>query len=73
MGSLDPFASLQGEAAKLFASANNGLRMKKPQTAVAALQNVVDQAPDYTPARWTLVRALVMLARLTTRRRLSSR
>jgi hypothetical protein len=63
VGSPDPFATLPSEASKLFATANNALKMKKAQPAVAALQNVVDQAPEYTPGRWTLIRALVMLGR----------
>jgi hypothetical protein len=63
VGSPDPFATLPSESAKLFASATNALKMKKPQAAVAALQNVVDQAPEYTLGRWTLIRALIMLDR----------
>jgi hypothetical protein len=63
VGSPDPFATLPSEASKLFATANNALKMKKPQPAVAALQNVVDQAPEYTPGRWTLIRALAQLGR----------
>src|SRR5207237_5000521 len=63
VGSPDPFVTLPSEASELFATANNALKMKKPQPAVAALQNVVDQAPEYTPGRWTLIRALAQLGR----------
>jgi hypothetical protein len=63
VGSTDPFSRLPTEASKLLATANNALKLKRPQAAVAALQNVVDQAPEYTPGRWTLVRALAQLGR----------
>jgi hypothetical protein len=63
VGSPDPFASLPSEASKLYASAANELKMKKPGAAVAALQNVVDQAPEFSPARFMLVKALALSGR----------
>lgn len=63
IGMADPFAPPKGDAAKLLETAWGGMRKKNPQVAVAAFQNVVDDTPDYTPARWGLLRALVQLAR----------
>ena len=40
-----------------------GLKQKKAPVAVAALQNVVGDTPDWTPARWGLLRGLVMAER----------
>jgi Tetratricopeptide repeat len=63
IGMVDPFAAPKGDAAKLLETAYAGLRNKKAPVAIAALQNVITDAPDYTAARWALVRALVMEGR----------
>lgn len=63
IGMTDPFAPPRGDAAKLLETGWSALRNKKPQVAVAAMQNVVGDAPDYTAARFGLLRALVQLGR----------
>ena len=63
IGMVDPFAAPKGDAAKLLETAHAGMRNGKPQVAVAALQNVAEDTPDYTAARFTLLRALCMLGR----------
>ncbi len=60
MGMADPFAPPKNDAAKLWDTGSTALRQKKAPVAIAALQNVVTDTPDWTPARWSLVRALVM-------------
>lgn len=63
IGMVDPFAAPRGDAGKLLETAYAALKNKKPQVAVAALQNVVNDTPDYTAARWALIRALAILGR----------
>ena len=63
IGMTDPFASPRNDAAKLLETGFAALRNKKPQVAVAALQNVVNDTPDYTAGRWGLIRALAALGR----------
>ncbi|HEX6838727.1 MAG TPA: hypothetical protein VF334_19250, partial [Polyangia bacterium] len=60
VGMVDPFAPPKNDAAKLWETGSTALRQKKAPVAIAALQNVVTDAPDWTPARWSLVRALVL-------------
>ena len=60
VGMADPFAPPKNDAAKLWETGSIALRQKKAPVAIAALQNVVTDAPDYTPARWSLVRALIL-------------
>jgi len=60
IGMADPFAPPKGDAAKLIETGYAALKQKKPQVAIAALQNVVTDAPDWTTARWALVLALIM-------------
>jgi hypothetical protein len=63
IGMVDPFTPPKGDAAKLMETASQALRNKKAPVAIAALQNVITDAPDYTPARFGLMRALVMAGR----------
>lgn len=63
VGMSDPFSAPKNDAGKLLETGFAALRNKKPQVAVAALQNVVNDTPDYTAARWGLVRALAALGR----------
>ncbi len=63
IGMVDPFAPPKNDAAKLMETGYIALRQKKAPVAIAALQNVVDDTPDWTPARWALFRALVMAER----------
>ena len=63
IGMTDPFTGPKGDYAKLWESGYAELRNKRPQPAAAALQNVVDAAPDFTPARFVLIRALAALHR----------
>jgi hypothetical protein len=63
VGMVDPFAPPKGDAAKLVLTGQIALRNKKGQVAIAAMQNVVSDAPDWTVARWGLVRGLVMAER----------
>ena len=63
VGMSDPFATPKNDAGKLLETGFAALRNKKPQVAVAALQNVVNDTPDYTAGRWGLIRALAALAR----------
>jgi hypothetical protein len=60
IGMVDPFTPPKNDAAKLVETGYIALRQKKAPVAVAALQNVVNDTPDWTAARWGLVRALVM-------------
>ena len=60
IGMADPFAPPKNDAAKLADTGYVALKQKKAPVAIAALQNVVGDTPDWTPARWALVRALVM-------------
>ena len=60
VGMADPFAPPKNDAAKLWETGSMALRQKRAPVAIAALQNVVTDAPDWTPARWSLVRALIM-------------
>ncbi|HWE28245.1 MAG TPA: hypothetical protein VHB97_09600 [Polyangia bacterium] len=60
IGMTDPFAPPRNDAAKLADTGYLALKQKKAPVAIAALQNVVADTPDWTPARWALVRALVM-------------
>ena len=63
IGMVDPFAPPKGDAAKLVETGRIALKQHKAQVAIAALQNVVDDTPDWTPARWGLLRGLVMAER----------
>ena len=63
VGMTDPFTGPRNDAGKLFETGYAALRNKKPQVAVAALQNVVNDTPDFTMARWYLIRALAALGR----------
>src|SRR2546423_5326788 len=60
IGMTDPFAPPKNDAAKLTDTAYAALKQKKAPVAIAALQNVVGDTPDWSPTRWALVRALVM-------------
>jgi hypothetical protein len=60
IGMVDPFAPPKNDAAKLIETGYIALKQKKAPVAIAALQNVVGDTPDWTPARWGLLRALVM-------------
>ena len=60
IGMADPFTPPKNDAAKLVDTGYIALKQKKAPVAIAALQNVVGDTPDWTPARWALVRALVM-------------
>lgn len=60
IGMVDPFAPPKNDAAKLANTGYIALEQKKAPVAIAAFQNVVGDTPDWTPARWALVRALVM-------------
>jgi hypothetical protein len=60
VGMIAPFAQPKNDAAKLADTGYLALRQKKAPVAIAALQNVVNDTPDWTPARWALVRALIM-------------
>ena len=55
----DPFTPPKNDAAKLWKPVNRA-QAEEAAGGVAALQNVVGDTPDWTPARWALVRALVM-------------
>jgi hypothetical protein len=63
IGMTDPFSGPKGDFAKLWESGYTELRNKRPQPAAAALQNVVDATPDFTAARYVLIRALAALHR----------
>lgn len=63
IGMTDPFSGPKGDYAKLWESGYTALKQKRTQPAVAALQNVVDNTPDFTPARWDLIRGLAALGR----------
>ena len=63
VGMVNPFAAPTGDAAKLIETARIALRQKKGPVAIAAMQNVVDDTPDWTVARWGLVRGLLMTGR----------
>jgi hypothetical protein len=63
VGMIDPFASPRGDAAKLLETGYAALRQKKAPVAIAALQNVVNDTPDYSAGRWGLIRALAMAGR----------
>src|SRR5947209_8521453 len=60
IGMADPFSPPKNDAAKLADTGYLALKQKRAPVAIAALQNVVGDTPDWTPARWALVRALVM-------------
>jgi hypothetical protein len=63
IGMVDPFAPPKGDAAKLVETGRIALKQKKAPVAIAALENVVDDTPDWTTSRWGLFRGLVMAER----------
>ncbi|MGZ3407586.1 MAG: hypothetical protein ACXVAN_14150, partial [Polyangia bacterium] len=63
IGMVDPFAPPKNDAAKLIETGYLALKQKKAPVAIAAMQNVVGDTPDWTPARWGLLRGLVMAER----------
>jgi len=60
VGMVDPFARLSSEAGKALDKAWKAARAKKWDEAQAAFREVTTAAPDYVPARWALVRALIL-------------
>jgi hypothetical protein len=60
VGMVDPFARLSSEAGKTLDRAWKAARAKKWDEAQAAFREVTTAAPDYVPARWALVRALIL-------------
>lgn len=63
VGMADPFTGPKNDYAKLWETGYTALHQKRIQQAVAALQNVVEHTPDFTPARYDLIRALALLSR----------
>ena len=60
VGQLDPFARLSTEAGKALDRGWKATKSKKWEDAQQAFTEVVAASPDYVPARWALVRALVL-------------
>ena len=64
VGMSDPFQHLSPEAQKALERGYKAAKAKKHDEAVEAFRAVVAAAPDYTPARWQLVRALALAGKL---------
>jgi hypothetical protein len=60
VGMTDPFARLSGDNNKEFQKALKAQHAKKWDDAASSFRTVVSGAPDYAPARWFLVRTLVL-------------
>jgi hypothetical protein len=60
VGMLDPFGRLAGDAGKSLDKAWKAAKAKKWDDAQAAFKEVIAASPDYTPARWALVRAQIL-------------
>jgi hypothetical protein len=65
IGMVDPFARLAPEAGKALERGYKALRSKKWDDAAKEFRAVIALAPDYTPARWSLVRALAIGGKFT--------
>jgi hypothetical protein len=63
VGMTDPFARMTSETAKELNKGYKAQRAKKFDDAVASFRTVVAALPDYTAARWALVRSLVGAAK----------
>jgi hypothetical protein len=59
IGTADPFIRLSPEAQKALDRARKDQRAKKWDEAQKELRSVIATAPDWTPAQWMLVRALL--------------
>jgi hypothetical protein len=60
VGMTDPFARLSSEAGKSLQKGYKALKAKKYDEAQAGFREVITALPDYTAARWQLIRALVL-------------
>ncbi len=60
VGTTDPFARLSAPAGAALQKGYKAQRSKKWDEAQAAFREVIAAAPDYTPARWQLVRTLAL-------------
>jgi hypothetical protein len=60
LGVLDPTPKINGAVEKALSRGNKAMSAKKYADAQAAYREVLAGAPDYLPARWLLVRALVL-------------
>jgi hypothetical protein len=60
VGMADPFARLSSASGKSLGNGYKALKAKKYDEAAAAFREVLASAPDYTQARWQLVRALAL-------------
>jgi hypothetical protein len=65
VGMSDPFARLTSEAGKSLSKGYKALKAKKYDEAQAGFREVIAAAPDYTAARWQLVRALILGGQLS--------
>ncbi len=65
VGMSDPFARLPADAGKALERGYKAIRSKKWDDAVRELEAAIASAPDYTAARWALVRALVLGGKFT--------
>src|SRR5258708_29024702 len=60
IGMVDPFARLSSESGKLLSQGYKALKAKKWDEARGAFSAVVATSPDYSPARFALVRTLAL-------------
>jgi hypothetical protein len=60
LGVLDPTPKINGATEKSLSRGNKALSAKKYADAAAAYREVLAATPDYLPARWLLVRSLVL-------------
>ncbi len=60
LGVLDPTPKINGAVEKSLSRGNKAMSAKKYPDAQAAYREVLAATPDYLPARWLLVRALVL-------------
>jgi hypothetical protein len=60
LGVLDPTPKINGTVEKSLSKGNKALSAKKYAEAADAYREVLAGVPDYLPARWLLVRALVL-------------
>jgi hypothetical protein len=65
VGMSDPFGRLSNDAGKSLQKGYKSLKAKKYDEAQAAFREVIAASPDYTPARWQLIRALVLGGQMT--------